>query len=251
MVELQDILNYSNALLDIDSFDDYCPNGLQVEGKTSVKKIMTGVTACQALIEQSILYQADMLLVHHGFFWRGEPETLTGTKGRRIASLMKHNINLVAYHLPLDAHPQLGNNVELGKILGLEKCEGLMAGKHPNLFWRGELASVMSFSDFLMLVEKQLKRKPLAEQVLGTVKRVGWCTGGGQDYLILAKKYNCDTYLTGEVSERTIHIARENNINFISAGHHATERYGIKALGEHLANKFQLAHQFIDIDNPA
>lgn len=251
MTKLKTVINYTNELLDINAFKDYCPNGLQVQGKTDVKKIITGVTACQALIDKAIVEQVDLLLVHHGFFWKGESETLTGIKGKRVASLMKHDLNLAGYHLPLDAHSEFGNNAQLGKQLELTNCQGFMIDACPNLFWTGEITQTQPLDVFVKQIKTKLKREPLVEKCVDKAHKIAWCTGGAQDYIFHAIEHGCDTYITGEVSERTIHIARENNINFISAGHHATERYGIQALGEHLAEKFGLEHLFIDIDNPA
>jgi len=251
MIKTKEIVNYINQLLDINSFKDYCPNGLQVQGKDTIKKIVTGVTACQALIDKAIGENADLLLVHHGFFWKGEPDVLTGMKGARVASLMKHDMNLAGYHLPLDAHPKLGNNAELGKLFDLKNSQGFLVEGAPNLFWTGQTSKAQTFDSFVQKIESKLKRPALVEKCSESAEKIAWCTGGAQDYIVHAIEHDCDTYITGEVSERTIHIARENNINFIAAGHHATERYGIQALGKHLAEKFGIEHVFIDIDNPA
>ena len=153
MTHIRTIISYTNELLDVSAFKDYCPNGLQVQGKAAIKKIITGVTACQALIDQAIKEEADLLLVHHGFFWKGEPEVLTGMKGKRVASLMKHDINLAGYHLPLDAHPEFGNNIQLGKLLELIQCQGFMIDSYPNLFWTGKIAQPESFEDFVKHIE--------------------------------------------------------------------------------------------------
>ncbi len=251
MIEIEKLIDYTNDLLQIELFKDYCPNGLQVQGKSLIKKIVSGVSACQALIDATIAAKADLLLVHHGFFWKGEAEPIVGMKAKRIGALMRNNINLLSYHLPLDGHLTLGNNSQLGKLLNIPNPQAMKIESIPNLFWMGEYPKHYSLAQFIGLLEKQLNRKPLVEAINKTIKKVGWCTGGAQDYIHYAITYGCDTFLTGEVSERTIHIARENNINFISAGHHATERYGVNALANHLAEKFQLEHQFIEIENPA
>lgn len=250
MTNLNELTAYTDQLLQIELFNDYCPNGLQVQGKEKITKIVSGVTACQALIDAAIAAHADLLLVHHGFFWKGEPESIVGMKALRIGALMRNQINLSAYHLPLDAHLTLGNNIQLAKLLEIPNSQALAVDKIPNLFWLGEFSSPQTIESFANRIETKLKRKPLIEVVNPTIKRIAWCTGGAQDYIFHAINNGCDTFLTGEVSERTIHIARENNINFIAAGHHATERYGVQALGNHLAEKFGLSHQFIDIDNP-
>lgn len=249
-IALATVTSYLNDLLQINQYKDYCPNGLQVQGKAEIRKIVTGVTACQALIDAAIRAEADLLLVHHGFFWKGEPEPIVGMKAARIGALMRNQMNLLAYHLPLDGHMTLGNNAQLAKILEIPKPQAITIEQQPNLFWFGEYDSAQHFPLFVEALEKKLNRKALVEAVHNTVKKIGWCSGGAQDYIFHAISNGCDTFLTGEVSERTIHIARENNINFICAGHHATERYGIQALGNYLVEKFKLNHQFIDIENP-
>jgi dinuclear metal center YbgI/SA1388 family protein len=240
--------NYLNGLLQPERFSDYCPNGLQVEGKREINKIVTGVTASYALLEAALQANADAVLVHHGYFWRGEDLPITGIKKRRIQFLLQHEINLFAYHLPLDMHPELGNNVMLAKQLGLSVTG--WAGE-KNMLALAELNAPQTLKEFAALVEAKLKRTP---QVIGDlarqVKTVALCTGAAQGYIEQAVAANADVYISGEISEQTVHVARESGMSYICAGHHATERYGIQALGEHLAQKFGLAHEFIDIDNP-
>lgn len=231
---------------------DYCPNGLQVEGKREVNKIITGVTACQDLIDAAVEQKADALLVHHGYFWRGEPEPLRGMKYRRIKTLLEHGINLYAYHLPLDIHPTLGNNAQLANLLGVQLKGGLEQGNPLSVAVYGELDLPQSLSDFSRKVAKTLDRQPLTIDGCHDrmIKNVAICTGGAQDYIDLAANRGMDLFLSGEVSERTTFSAREQGIHYVSAGHHATERYGVKALGDWLAQKFGLDVTFIDIDNP-
>ncbi len=231
---------------------DYCPNGLQVEGKTEVKKIVTGVTACQALIDRAIEEKADALVVHHGFFWKGEAAEIRGMKYRRIKALIENGINLYAYHLPLDVHTQVGNNVQLAQRLDLDITGGLELGNPRSVAIHGELDQAITGEDFAARIAMALQREPLhiAPSTSHLIKKVGWCTGGGQDYIELAFQQGCDAFISGEVSERTTHIARELGIHYFAAGHHATERYGVKALGEWLAQEYNFDVTFIDIDNP-
>ena len=247
-MKTNDLNDYLNQLLQPERFSDYCPNGLQVEGKRAISKIVTGVTASYALLEAALQANADAVLVHHGYFWRGEPLPITGIKKRRIAFLLQHDINLFAYHLPLDMHPELGNNVMLAKQLGLNVTD--WAGD-KNMLLLAELSLPQPLKQLVNLIETRLKRVP---QVIGdlnkSIQKIALCTGAAQGYIEQAAAANVDVYISGEISEQTVHMARESGMSYISAGHHATERYGIQALGEHLAQKFGLQHQFIDIDNP-
>lgn len=231
---------------------DYCPNGMQVEGKAEVKKIVTGVTASQALIDAAIEQEADALLVHHGYFWRGESEPLKGMKFKRIKALIESGINLYAYHLPLDVHPEVGNNAQLAKLLGIEQRGGLEDGNPNSVAVWGKLPNAMSAKEFSELLAMKLNREPLHIEsgVAKSIKTVGWCTGGGQDFIDLAASKGMDAFVSGEISERTTYSARELGIHYFSAGHHATERYGVKALGEWLASEHGFDVSFIDIDNP-
>ncbi|EAR56259.1 hypothetical protein SKA34_02699 [Photobacterium sp. SKA34] len=241
-----------NEFLSPHLIKDYCPNGLQVEGKPKVKKIVTGVTACQALIDRAIEEKADALVVHHGFFWKGEAAEIRGMKYRRIKSLIENGINLYAYHLPLDVHAQVGNNAQLAQRLDLDITGGLEIGNPRSVAIYGELDQAITGEDFAARIAMALQREPLhiAPSSSNLIKKVGWCTGGGQDYIELAVQQGCDAFISGEVSERTTHIARELGIHYFAAGHHATERYGVKALGEWLAQEYNFDVIFIDIDNP-
>ena len=250
-VRLKVIDETLRELLKPDEFSDYCPNGIQIEGKDEIKKIVTGVTACRELIEAAIKEEADLILVHHGYFWRGEEDTITGLKKTRIQLLLRHDISLCAYHLPLDAHPELGNNAQLAKLLGINLRAPLDVKKRHPIVFSGDLAVPQSFSKFEAFLETKLERKPLS--IKGSceeIKVVAWCTGAAQDFIGLAAESGADAYVTGEVSEQTVHIARESGMHFFAAGHHATERYGIRALGAYLSKKHSVAHTFIDIPNP-
>ena len=248
MATLEAVAAYINDLLHIQDFRDYAPNGLQVEGRRVVNKIISGVTASEALIDAAIEQDADTILVHHGYFWKGEDPCLTGMKGRRIRKLIKHDINLLGYHLPLDAHHKLGNNARLAELLGFVS-EGVMDEQGVGNY--GVMKRPCSLQTLGQHIEKVLARKPLL--IAGgdhPIQRVAWCSGGAQKYLQSTVKFGVDAYLSGEISENTVHEARELGIHYIAAGHHATERYGVQALGEHLSNKFDIEHQYVDIVNP-
>lgn len=251
-VSLKELNTELTNLLQPERFKDYCPNGLQLEGSNTVSKIVSGVTASQALIDAAIQRGADTLLVHHGYFWRGEDQTIVGMKKKRVQSLLSNNINLFAYHLPLDAHLELGNNAQLGKLLNLEWKETIGRPGDLPLVAIGELSEP---SDFLQLsgrISDKLNRKVIAvEGRRSVIRRVAWCTGAAQNYFDLAVEAGVDAYITGEISEPSAHIARESGVHFFAAGHHATERYGVQAVGEYLAGKLAIDHEFVDIDNPA
>ncbi|HEX2237020.1 MAG TPA: Nif3-like dinuclear metal center hexameric protein [Gammaproteobacteria bacterium] len=250
-VARDELVSYTNRLLDISTFKDYCPNGLQVEGRGEVRKLISGVTASRRLIEAAIDRRADALLVHHGYFWRGEGLSITGVKRERLRQLLVHDINLLAYHLPLDAHPELGNNVQLARLLGLTIAGNLDPYAQPTIGLHGSFSEPTTIDAVQRRLCAVLDREPL--HIAGgpaMVQTVGWCTGAAQDFIEQAASLKLDAYISGEVSERTVHIAREAGIHYFAAGHHATERYGPKALGEHLARQFGLQHEFIDIDNP-
>ncbi len=249
-IALTTLVAEADRYLDAARISDYCPNGLQVEGRPQVRRIVSGVTASQALIEAAIEAEADVLLVHHGFFWKGENPCVTGMKQRRLKALLEHDISLLAYHLPLDVHPEVGNNVQLAKQLGIDVESELEPGNARVVGLQGSLAEPLSARDFAQRVQQVLGREPLLVEGPGLISRVGWCTGGGQGYIDQAIAAGVDLYLTGEASEQTFHSARENAISFIAAGHHATERYGVQALGEYLAKRFALEHLFIDCPNP-
>lgn len=251
-----ELLTLMDQLMNAGAVKDYCPNGLQVQGKKEINRLVAGVTASQALIDAAVDQQADAILVHHGYFWQGESQPLTGLKYERIATLIKHDINLMAYHLPLDIHPQWGNNVQLAKVLGLEVGGTIDALELP-LLWHGKLVRPLSGQKFGQHIERCLNRAPLYidADISGSagdtlIETVAWCTGGAQQYIDAAADYGVDAFISGEVSEQTTHIARERGIHFYAAGHHATERYGAKAFGEHVAKTLGLEYNFIDIDNP-
>lgn len=251
MIELAELQAYCHDLLEVDRFDDYCPNGLQVAGRSPVRRLVTGVTACQALIDAAVAREADAILVHHGWFWRGEDPCIVGLKHRRLATLLRHDIALLAYHLPLDAHPVYGNNAQLARRLGLS-VEGRFGRERPQLGLHGRLAEPESGAGFAKRIEQALGRAPL--HVAGgerPIRSVAWCSGAAQGHIEQAVQLGVDAYLTGEVSEQTVHVARENGIHFFAAGHHATERDGVRALGEHLAAEFALEVIFVDVPNPA
>lgn len=248
MIERDRLDKHLNTFLQVPQFADYCPNGLQVEGKHDIARLVSGVTASLALIEAAITYGADALLVHHGYFWRGEDARVVGQKQRRLKALLAADMSLFAYHLPLDAHATLGNNAQLALQLGL--CTERLAGG-KNLIHVGSAidANVGALAE---RIGRVLARAPLvvgdARAPVGTV---AWCTGGAQGYIEDAYAAGAQTYLSGEISEPTAHFAREMGMTYFACGHHATERYGVQALGAHLAAEFGLEHRFIDIDNPA
>jgi len=229
---------------------DFTVNGMQVQGKDTVTKVITGVTASQALIDAAVAQQADAILVHHGYFWKNESPAITGIKYNRIKTLIKNDINLYAYHLPLDIHPELGNNVELAKLLGITVRRGLEPWDKASVALVGKFEEEISTTELTQRIENQLKRTPLVVDAGKPIKSVAWCTGGGQSYIELAIEQGIDAFISGEASEQTIHLAREAGMSFFAAGHHATERYGVKALGQWLAKEKGLDVTFIDIDNP-
>lgn len=248
MVKINELTHYTQQLMQVTRFKDYCPNGLQVEGRDEINKIVTGVTASMALLEAAHKVGADLVLVHHGYFWRNETPEIVGIKQRRIKFLLTHGINLMAYHLPLDAHEVLGNNVQLGNLLGF-KAQNYIGSE--NLIAYAELETEMSLSQVVSLLELRLDRQVIAiGELERMVKKVAWCTGAAQGYMEQAIALGVDLYISGEISEQTTHQSLESGVAYICAGHHATERYGIQALGSHLAEKFNLAHEFIDIQNP-
>lgn len=249
MTTRQDMLQAFDALLQPERFKDYGPNGLQVEGKSEIRRIVSGVTASRALIEAAIEAGADAIFVHHGLFWRGMDGRITGWLKERIRLLLAHDINLFAYHLPLDAHAELGNNAQLGARLGVR---GQAAFGEQNLGW---LADV-DFADAAALaghVQSVLGRKVTLAGVQEhkPIRRLAWCTGGAQGFFESAIAAGADAYITGEISEPQMHLAQEMGVSFIAAGHHATERYGAPAVAAHVAQECGLEHRFIDIDNPA
>ena len=247
-----DLLAAFDMLLQPERFKDYGPNGLQVEGKAEVRKIVSGVTASLALIEAAVAANADAIFVHHGLFWRGQSGTVTGWMKQRLALLLKHDINLYAYHLPLDAHPELGNNAQLGLLLGLTATARF---GDQSLGFLGAKTDGGSFKNAFELSEhvKNVLNRPLTliNSAQAAIKNIAWCTGGAQDYFEEAIAAGADAFITGEISEPQAHYALEMNVAYIACGHHASERYGAHAVAAHVAAQFGLAHAFIDIDNPA
>ncbi len=249
MVQRQELVDYVDDLLDADSFQDSCPNGLQVEGRLQINRLVTGVTASLALLEEALAFDADAILVHHGYFWKGEHPSVVGMKQRRLRRLLAADANLLAWHLPLDAHPVYGNNARLAAVLGFQSEDRF--GGAPPLGMVGRLRRPMSGSALARHLASKLRRVPFHVPAgPETIITIAWCSGAAQSWIEQAVALGVDAYLTGEVSEPTVHIARECNIHFFAAGHHATERYGVKALGDHLAQRFALEHRFVDIDNP-
>jgi len=249
--QLSDIICLCEATLQPERYRDYCPNGLQVEGSSEVSRIVSGVTASQALIDAAIEQNAQAILVHHGYFWKGENPQVVGMKRNRLKALLENDISLLAYHLPLDGHPELGNNARLAQLLDLSVEQGMEPDNDRSIGLLGQLAESMSGNEFAAFIESKLGRKPF--HVAGSekqVKRVAWCSGAAQSMIDQAVALGADAFLTGEVSEPTVHSARELGIHFYAAGHHATERYGVQALGDHLAEQLGIEHVFIDIDNP-
>ncbi len=243
---------YLNQLLKPEQIKDFCPNGLQIQGKDTITKVVTGVTATQALIDEAINQQADAIVVHHGYFWKNESAVIRGMKHKRIKALLDNDINLFAYHLPLDIHPELGNNAQLAKLLDITVNGPLELGNPLSVAIKGEFSQPLCATQFVERVNRQLGRESLHISAPSNkdIKTIAWCSGGGQSYIELAAEQGIDAFLSGEVSEQTTHIAREMDIHFIAAGHHATERYGAKALAKHLNEALHISAQFIDIDNP-
>lgn len=248
----EQVLAQLNDWLQPELVQDYCPNGLQVQGQAEIHKVVTGVTASQALIDQAVAAQAHAIIVHHGYFWKGEAEPIVGMKYNRIKTLLEHQINLIAYHLPLDIHPEFGNNRQLLNLLGCEAIHAAAGVKPEGILQLGQFVEPISGYELADRIEFKLGRTLVAcELNEQPIQRVAVCTGGGQGFIEQALQAGADAFITGEVSEQTIHVARECGIQFIAAGHHATERYGVQALGVKLAQACSLDVEFIDIDNPA
>lgn len=247
-MERDELQAYLDRLLSPDQFKDYCPNGLQVEGRGVVRRLVCGVTASQAVLDGAVACGADAVLVHHGYFWRGEDGRVTGIRRRRLHTLLSHEISLLAYHLPLDAHPEFGNNAQFGRLMGWQGQPGF---GDQNLGWLATMPEPQPAARIARGVAARLGREPL---LIGSperqVRRVAWCTGAAQGFLEQAIAAGADLYISGEVSEPTVHLAREAGVAYLAAGHHATERYGVMALGQHLGQQFGLDVQFVDEDNP-
>jgi dinuclear metal center YbgI/SA1388 family protein len=243
-----ELRDYLDKLLEAERFRDYCPNGLQVEGRAELRRVVCGVTASQALIDEAVRQNADAILVHHGWFWRGEDGRVTGIRKRRLATLLGADISLFAYHLPLDAHAQFGNNAQLAQRLAW-RIEGRFGEQEIGFI--GCPAQPSTAAQIAGALEAQLGRSAL---VIGSadqpVKRLAWCSGGAQGWFEEAIAAGADCYVSGEISEQTVHLARESGVPYIAAGHHATERFGVMALGDHLCENFALDCRFVDVDNP-
>jgi len=248
IMELYKLENYTGQLMDAARFSDYCPNGVQVEGRPEVFRLVSGVTASLDLLKAAISAGADAILVHHGYFWKNEDVRIAGVKRARIELLLRHNVSLLAWHLPLDAHPVLGNNAQLALKLGFV-VEGVFG--EQNIACHGVLSGELQLCGLGEKVARVLGRAPL---IIGDgnkpIRRIAWCSGAAQSFFEESIRLGVDAFLTGEISEQSVHVARETGVAFIAAGHHATERYGVQALGAHLAREFGISHQFIDIDNP-
>lgn len=248
-VELQ---NYLDGMLRVSEISDYCPNGLQVEGASKIEKVVTGVTASQALLDAAIEAKADALIVHHGYFWKGESQVIAGMKKRRLQTLLSNDINLYAYHLPLDVHPEFGNNRQLASLLDIQNVSAVSDVKPVGVVMQGNFEVEITGTELQAKLQQILGRDVLLEGPASKpISTLAWCTGGGQGFIEQAVELGVDAFITGEVSEQTVHTAREMGITFFAAGHHATERYGVKSLGEHLAQHFDVCVEFIDINNPA
>ena len=251
MAKLQDIIQWCDQTLKSSEFKDYAPNGLQIEGKTEVRKILAAVTASQDAIDAVIRENADLLLVHHGYFWKGEAYPITGMRGKRIKSLIQHDISLLAYHLPLDSHPSLGNNVAIADLLKLERIEALDPSERHPIGNIGYLNQPMPVEDFKKFVSETLKFDVIhlpADKTM--IEKVGFCTGGAQDFIVKAAEQGCDAYISGEVSERTFYEAKELGVHYFACGHHATERYGVQRLGQAISEQFDIEYIYFELNNP-
>ena len=247
-MRLSDLCNFCNTFLNVGDFEDYCPNGLQVEANPEVERIVSGVTASQALIDAAIETGADTLLVHHGYFWKGEAQPISGIKGQRIRSLIQNRINLLAFHLPLDAHPEVGNNVQLAKVMGWKVADNF---GEQGLIFEGSPQTPVSACELVEALDTRLNTQSLLiEGGEHRVERLAWCTGAAQGFIEAAAARGVDAFISGEVSEQTTHVARESGLHYIAAGHHATERYGVQALAAEIASRFDVEQQFVDIPNP-
>lgn len=246
-----DLTQYLAELLQPHALNDFAPNGLQVAGKAKIRRLVTGVTASVALLDAAVAWHADALVVHHGYFWKGEDPCIVGQKYHRLKRLLQAEMNLYAYHLPLDIHPIFGNNVQLARLMGWQINGSDTVDGIPNLFYTGQLSAPCSPQALAEKLTQQLQHRPLHIAAGNTtVSQLAWCTGAAHRYLSLAVARGVDAFVTGEISEPTVHLAREMGVELYAAGHHATERYGVKALGAHLAEHWGLEARFIDIENP-
>ena len=244
----QQLVEYLDGLLQPTRFRDYCPNGLQVEGRAEVVHVVAGVTASQALLDVAVARGADAVLVHHGYFWKGEDGRVTGIRRQRLKTLLANDINLLAYHLPLDAHPELGNNAQLASRFGW-----LPDGRfgEQDIAWLGTVEALTTAGQLATQIGAGLARSPmLIGDPARPVRRLGWCSGGAQDYFEQAIALGVDAFVSGEISEQTVHLARESGVAYLACGHHASERYGVAALAAHLNRNCGLQCEFVDLDNP-
>lgn len=251
MAQLNDIIQWCNQTLKSHEFKDYAPNGLQIEGKNEVKKILAAVTASQNAIDAAIEQGADLLLVHHGYFWKGEAYPITGMRGKRIKALIQNDISLVGYHLPLDSHPTLGNNAAIADLLELDNIEALDPSERNPIGNIGYLKQAMTPEQFKVFVSEKLGFDAIHLAANKTsIQKVGFCTGGAQDFIHKAADQNCDAYISGEVSERTFYEAQELDIHYYACGHHATERYGVQRLGQAISEHFNIEYSYFELNNP-
>lgn len=243
-----DLARYLDGLLEAQRFRDYCPNGLQVEGRPEVQRVILGVTASQALVDRAVAEKADAIVVHHGYFWRGEDGRITGIRKNRLGALLREDISLLAYHLPLDAHASLGNNAQWARAMGWRETGRF---GEQDIAWLGEAPEEETAGQLAERLTRVLGRSPL---LIGAadrpIRRLAWCSGGAQGYFDQAVALGVDAFLSGEISEQTVHLARESGVAYFACGHHATERFGIQALAAHLQDECGLDCRFVDIDNP-
>ena len=251
MANLNEIIQWCDQTLKSHEFKDYAPNGLQIEGTSEVKKILCAVTASQTAIDAAVAYGADLLLVHHGYFWKGEPYPITGMRGKRIKSLIQHDISLVGYHLPLDSHPTIGNNAAIADLLELEHIQALDPNERNPIGNIGYLKSAMSPEVFKQFASEKLGFDAIHLPADKTsIQKVGFCTGGAQDYIKKAADQDCDAYISGEVSERTFYEAQELNVHYYACGHHATEKYGVQRLAKAISEQFNIEYSYFELNNP-
>lgn len=243
--ELEKIIS---NVLNTKNIQDYAPNGLQVAGCRLIKSVITGVTASQELLKSAIQKKAEAVIVHHGYFWKNEPLVIKGIKKNRLKMILENDINLYSWHLPLDIHPKLGNNAQLGNLLGIK----IVGNITPLLLW-GKFPESISGTQLENLIHKKLNRKPFwyGETGPNHISNIAWCTGAGQSLIDKAAEFGVDAFITGDVSEPTIHSAKEQKIHFYAAGHHATECGGILSITKWLKENTHLSVSFTNISNPA
>ncbi len=251
MAYLTEIIQWCDQTLSASAFKDYAPNGLQIEGNTEVNKILCAVSASQTAVDAAIAQGADLLLVHHGYFWKGEAYPITGMRGKRIKALIKNDISLVGYHLPLDSHPSLGNNAAIADLLELERIEALDPSERHPIGNIGYLKQPMNPEQFKAFVSEKLGFDAIHLPADKTeIFKVGFCRAGAQDYIHKAAAQHCDDYITGEVSERTFYEAQELNVHYYACGHHATEKYGVQRLAKAISEQFNIEYSYYELNNP-